>query len=94
MDNVIPFPGSIPMRRGWDFAAAALRSDTKDGHEECNRLLNEGFEPFAVTFYQELGGKNLVTGQPNVVLVEKIWMKRPAAPVPLAAPPPGPTSQA
>ncbi len=92
MDNVIPFPGSTQMRRGWDFAAVALRSDTQEGHKQCHQFLDEGYEPFAVTSYQEIGGKNLVTGQPSIVLVEKVWMKRPAAPAPLSAPPP--TSQA
>jgi len=82
MDNVIQFPKQPVMIKGWDFACAVLRQGGAEGAKECQDLLDSGYEPFSVTSYQEFGGKDLVTGQPKIALVEKIWMKRPAAPVP------------
>lgn len=92
MDNVIPFPKRPHMIPGWDFGAATMRSDNKAGIQECQTFLDQGYEPFAITSYQEIGGKNLVSGQPTIVLVEKIWFKRPVAPVPANVEPDPPST--
>lgn len=51
------------------------------GHEEIEKILGEGYEPFAVTTHVEAEAPSGVAtlsarGQPVPIMVEKMWFKK------------------
>lgn len=90
MDNVIQFPNSRPMIPGWDLACSILKSGDDKSMAVLQEFLDSGYEPFAITAFPQASPPNLVTGKSEVILIEKVWFKRPVAPVPAELPDPGP----
>jgi len=88
MDNVIPFPNSRLMIPGWDLSCVILRPNDQASLDQLQTMLDEGYEPFSVNAFPQASSPSLVTGKTEMVLVEKIWFKRPVAPVPAELPEP------
>lgn len=75
MDNVIPFPKD-KILRGWDLACAVLCTGTQQGMDECQKLLDDGYEPFAVSTQVEYVSPDILHNKPRTITYDKIWMKR------------------
>ena len=92
MGDVIQFPKSRKMVPGWDLSWIVVRDSNEDTLKKLQDALDQGFEPFSVTSYQEVT-LDLLSKQPKASTVEKLWLKRPVAPVPqdLEEPPEGPS---
>lgn len=80
--NVIQFPKKPKMIPGWDLLCVVFRQSDERSANELQDALDQGYEPFTVTVSNEIVVDPISRQPSGMVSLEKIWFKRPAAPVP------------